>query len=100
MPYPYSLLTNLQSVESCRLRNSEVVGSMNLRMSKEVAEIEPPENHFEKEVQIRKEDLEKFQQNLSKIVFDGNGNYIYTKADPLTQEQKQTLDVLLCSAIP
>lgn len=60
--------------------------SCNLRVTKEQAEIDPPDDYFEKEVQINNDEYEKFKKNFHRIVFDAFGNYIYTKPDPIDYE--------------
>ncbi|KAM3136163.1 hypothetical protein pb186bvf_011785 [Paramecium bursaria] len=61
----------------------------NLRLTKDQAEIEAPDNYFVKEIQIDKDDYDQFKMNFHKIVFDNFGNYLYTRPDPQGEEQKQ-----------
>ncbi|CAK72036.1 unnamed protein product (macronuclear) [Paramecium tetraurelia] len=62
--------------------------SCNLRVTKEQAEIDPPEDYFEKEVQVNQDEYEQFKKNFHRIVFDAFGNYIYTKPGPIDEDFK------------
>ena len=55
---------------------------MNLRVTKDLAEIEAPEDYFAKEIELNKDDYDRFKKNFDKIVFDAFGNYLYTRPDP------------------
>lgn len=59
-----------------------------MRVTKEHAEMDPPDDYFEKEVQVNQDEYEQFKKNFHRIVFDAFGNYIYTKVGPTDEEFK------------
>ncbi|CAK66750.1 unnamed protein product (macronuclear) [Paramecium tetraurelia] len=83
---PRSLLKLQEKKVNVGARSENV--SCNLRVTKEQAEIDPPEDYFEKEVQINQDEYEQFKKNFHRIVFDAFGNYIYTKPGPIDEEFK------------
>jgi hypothetical protein len=76
-----------------RKERAAVSASNNLHVRLDVAEIEPPENHFVKEVKINQDEYQRFKKNFHQIVFDAVGNYIYTKPDVQPQDQKNQVEV-------
>ncbi|CAD8171845.1 unnamed protein product [Paramecium pentaurelia] len=83
---PKSLMKLQERKVNVGVRSENV--SCNLRVTKEQAEIDAPDDYFEKEVQINQDEYEQFKKNFHRIVFDAFGNYIYTKPGPIDQEFK------------
>ncbi|CAD8078696.1 unnamed protein product [Paramecium sonneborni] len=89
----YTATTSLTPKSLMKLQERKVnVGhrsenaSCNLRVTKEQAEIDPPDDYFEKEVLINQDEYQQFKKNFHRIVFDAFGNYIYTKPGPIDEE--------------
>lgn len=65
------------------------VGTCNLRVKNDQAEIDGPEDYFDKELKINVDEYDRFRKNFHRIVFDAFGNYIYTKPETFDDELKQ-----------
>ncbi|CAK59062.1 unnamed protein product (macronuclear) [Paramecium tetraurelia] len=71
------------------------VGTCNLRVKNDQAEIDGPEDYFDKELKINVDEYDQFRKNFHRIVFDAFGNYIYTKPEALDDELKQQVNSAL-----
>lgn len=60
-------------------------------MQSRIAEVEGIETELEKKKVKSQDEFERMRKNFSKIVFDGVGNYIYTRPDEQDAEQKCTV---------
>lgn len=49
------------------------------------------EDLAEKEIKVSQEEYEEFMRKYHRMVFDKNGNYLYTKLEPRNLEQQRTL---------